>query len=113
MLLGLGEDGHTASLFPDSAAVRESDHWVVASSGAGLPRVTLTAPFINLAGLVVFMVTGEAKAPVVKRVLEGTGADTEGLPARLIRPHRDRLVWLLDQKAAALLTANSTEEGRT
>lgn len=105
VLLGLGDDGHTASLFPGSAALREREHWVAESVGAGIRRVTLTAPFINLAGLVVFLVSGATKARAVKQALEGTDESAAPLPAHLIQPAHGRLLWLLDQEAAALLAA--------
>jgi 6-phosphogluconolactonase len=104
VLLGIGDDGHTASLFPGSGALCEREHWVAECSRAGVRRVTLTAPFINLAGLVVFLVSGATKARVVKQVLEGADVSAAALPARLIRPAYGRLLWLLDQEAAALLT---------
>ncbi len=104
VLLGLGDDGHTASLFAGSDALDERENWVAVAWGGGLPRVTLTASFINLAELVVFIVAGDDKAEAVSRVLEGSGDDDAALPARRIRPACGRLLWLLDRKAAALLT---------
>jgi 6-phosphogluconolactonase len=111
VLLGLGDDGHTASLFPGSPAVAEHDRWVTGAFGGGLPRLTLTAAFINLSRLVVFVVAGKVKAEAVKRVLEGSDAADAALPARLIRPAHGRLLWLLDRHAAALLTAALRQEG--
>lgn len=109
VLLGLGEDGHTASLFPGSAAAAERERWVVASpaplGAPGAWRVTLTAPFINLASLVVFLVAGDEKSAIVRDVLEGSDERAAMLPARLVQPASGGLLWLLDQKAAALLTA--------
>lgn len=123
VVLGLGDDGHTASLFPSSAALAEESRWVAAvppaAAGTGphgtanrdLWRVTLTAPFINTAACVLFVVSGAAKAAVVRDVLEGP-ADTRRLPAQLIRLRGGRLRWLLDKDAAALLAARP-EGGRT
>ena len=97
VLLGLGDNGHTASLFPGSDVLDEQERWVAAAfedpataaatsgSGERLWRVTLTAPFINRAGLVLFVVSGASKAAVVKAAIEGEG-DPRDLPARLIRP---------------------------
>ena len=115
VLLGLGEDGHTASLFPRSPVLHDEERWVAlvpnGAAGAGedgMSRMTLTAPFINTAAAVVFLVSGAAKAAVVKQALEGYGDPME-LPARLIRPATGTVRWLLDQEAAALLS--STSEG--
>jgi 6-phosphogluconolactonase len=102
ILLGLGDDAHTASLFPGSEALDERERWVVAAaSGAEdrLWRVTLTAPFINRAGVVLFVVSGAPKAPAVRSVLRGEG-DPHEKPALLIRPTPGRSLWLLDREAA-------------
>jgi 6-phosphogluconolactonase len=104
ILLGLGEDGHTASLFPGTRAIRESARWVAghyvdAQKGW---RITLTPPVINAARMVAFIVAGAGKAAVVKKILEGPfGPDT--LPAQIVRPAGGDLVWMLDREAAALL----------
>lgn len=140
VLLGLGTDGHTASLFPESDALREERRWVVATidpaaraaadaaaagaaersrvpgtslatgaaagaSGAAddLWRVTLTAQFINRAAVVVFVVSGKAKAAVVREVIEGP-VDPVRLPAQLIRPVSGDLRWFLDDDSASLLS---------
>lgn len=119
ILLGLGDNGHTASLFPHTPVLAERDHWVAdvftdAAAGAGttaagedLWRVTLTAPFINTAATVVFVATGLAKASVVREVVEGP-YDPDRLPAQLIRPTQGRLRWYLDGDAAAHLTRRET-----
>ncbi len=101
ILLGLGENGHTASLFPGDPVLRESKRWVVAVYVAeqDMYRLTLTAAFINQARLVVFLAAGAAKAAVVQEVRQGAW-DPERLPAQLIQPEPGELHWLLDQGAA-------------
>ena len=102
ILLGLGVDGHTASLFPGSPAVREVFRPVVAvySAAAAIPqRVTFTFPIITAAAQVAFLVAGGEKAKVVKAVL----VDGAMLPAAMARPTSGRLRWLLDRDAAALI----------
>lgn len=101
VLLGLGDDGHTASLFPGAIEVADGEPWVAARyhvAGA-LWRVTLTPVLINAAAEVLFLVSGEAKAAIVRRVLEGPRRPQE-LPAQLIAPAGGRLLWLLDAAAA-------------
>ncbi len=102
ILLGLGEDGHTASLFPDSKALGEKQRWVAANYVRKLAawRVTLTAPLINQAAHVTFLVSGAAKAEALRRVLSGR-YQPETLPAQLIRPTNGQLRWLMDVAAAA------------
>ena len=106
ILLGMGPDGHTASLFPGTDAVRETRRLVVANHVPSLntERITLTAPVFNAGATVLFLVTGENKAPALKAVLEGP-YDPDRLPSQLIRPTRGRLIWLLDPPAARLLSA--------
>lgn len=107
VLLGLGPDGHTASLFPGSPALAEPERAVMATPPAPLAphvrRLTLTLPALARARHVLFVVTGEDKAGVVARVLEGP-ADAERLPAQAVRPEAGALVWLLDRAAASKLT---------
>ncbi|MFH1726429.1 MAG: 6-phosphogluconolactonase [Elusimicrobiota bacterium] len=106
VLLGMGADGHTASLFPESEAARESGKWVAAArADAGVrDRITLTAHVINRSRHALFLVTGEDKAEAVKELLEGEGK-AEKTPAKLIRPEEGRLTYLLDAPAASRLRA--------
>lgn len=102
VLLGMGADGHTASLFPGSPALNELRRWVVAVFVAQLDawRVTLTPPLLNAARQVIFLVSGKVKAAPVKQVLHGEH-DPERLPAQLVRPKQGSVIWMLDQAAAA------------
>ena len=109
VFLGLGDDGHTASLFPGTTVLAETERWAAAVYVAGqdLHRVTLTAPLINQAAMVVFLVAGGAKAGVLKEVLHGP-RDPARLPAQLIRPHHGELRWLVDLAAAGSLTRDAS-----
>ena len=111
VLLGLGEDGHTASLFPNQKAARASRRWVVAEyvPPVTMWRVTLAPVVLNSAIDVVFAVAGSAKAGVLRQVLEGPH-QPEKLPAQVIRPSQGTLTWLVDRAAAAQLTASATEQ---
>jgi len=104
VLLGMGEDGHTASLFPDSAALKETLRWVVATRNeqSAQDRVTLTVPVFNHAGRIMFLVTGEKKAQRLKEVLR-LQPGSEQLPVQAITPINGMLEWLVDAKAASLL----------
>jgi 6-phosphogluconolactonase len=106
VLLGLGDNGHTASLFPGTPVLKETERWVseVYVAEQDLYRVTLTAPFINQAAMVAFLVAGEAKAEVVWQILRDP-RDPDRLPAQLIDPHPGELLWLMDLKAASRVTA--------
>jgi 6-phosphogluconolactonase len=103
-LLGLGDNGHTASIFPESAAVSEQRRWVMAElvPAVSMWRITLTAPILNAAAEVLFLVAGDEKADVLQRVLEGPRVPRE-LPAQLIAPAPGRIRWLVDAAAAAQL----------
>lgn len=103
ILLGLGEDGHTASLFPETSALDVTDRWVVVNPVLKLEtsRLTLTIPVINAARAVIFLVAGEDKAEALRAVLEGD-ADPRAYPARFIRPEGE-LVWMADRAAARLI----------
>lgn len=104
VLLGLGENGHTASLFPDTSVLKELQRWVgdVYVAEEGLHRLTLTTAAINQAALVVFLVSGSGKALILRKVLEDAPGP-EGIPARLIKPAHGELLWLVDRDAARLL----------
>jgi 6-phosphogluconolactonase len=103
VLLGLGPDGHTASLFPDSTALKETNRLVVATwvEKFKTHRITLTLPVLNNAAVVEFLASGKEKAGIVHQVLEGDGNQ---YPSQMIRPRDGRLVWLLDQGAASELS---------
>jgi 6-phosphogluconolactonase len=107
VLLGLGQDGHTASLFPGSDALDEKKRPVVAVTaqyqGRPAQRVTLTPPAINAARQVLFLVTGSAKADILQAVVEGP---TGRFPAQKIRPTGGQLGWLIDAAAASRLIAS-------
>ncbi|MFQ5664404.1 MAG: 6-phosphogluconolactonase [Terriglobia bacterium] len=102
ILLGLGADGHTASLFPGAPALEDKQHLVVAHRPAGyeLARVTLTLPVLNHARRVFFLVSGASKALALRDAFEGTGQR----PAQRVAPKKGELVWLVDSAAASRLT---------
>jgi len=102
ILLGIGEDGHIASLFPDSEALREQGRYVVVASAPDRDeqRITITLPVINNSSNIMIIVTGKKKARVVRNVIEGKGQMT---PASLINPHNGKVIYLLDAEAASLL----------
>ncbi len=102
IFLGVGPDGHTASIFPDDYTAETTDLPVVPVKGGNpdLYRLTLTVPVLNHAKCAVFIVSGRGKAPLVKTLLT---AEPSQLPARKIQPVNGRLVWLLDCEAAELL----------
>jgi 6-phosphogluconolactonase len=106
VMLGMGDDGHTASLFPGTVALSERRAWVAANwvEKLGAWRVTLTAPAINAARHVLFLVTGAAKAERLREVLKGE-RDPSRLPSQLIRPHEGALEWFVDRPAASRLEA--------
>jgi 6-phosphogluconolactonase len=105
ILLGLGPDGHTASLFPGNAAVHETQRRVIAPfvEKFNAFRITLTAPVINGAAEVIFLVSGEDKAPALAAVLEGA-RQVDRYPAQIVRPEDGVLLWLADRAAAQRLT---------
>ena len=111
IFLGLGPDLHTASLFPGNAALDERERLAVATwvQGISTHRITLTPPVINHARAVMFLVTGEDKAPALRDVLE-TEADPMRRPAQVVHPIDGDLVWLVDRAAAAELSPATIEE---
>lgn len=112
VLLGLGADGHTASLFPGTATVAEQCRLVcdLYLPEQDMFRLTLTLPVLNQARQVLFMVSGTGKAAMLKQVLS-EGAAGEGPPARLIRPQDGEIVWLVDSAAATGLQKSIGSEG--
>jgi 6-phosphogluconolactonase len=104
ILLGLGPDGHTASLFPDTAALDEHSRLVVANWVAEFKthRITFTFPVLNRAAEVIFLASGAEKADMVRQVLQGKNSSQ--LPSQRVQPTDGKLLWLLDETAAAKLT---------
>jgi 6-phosphogluconolactonase len=104
VFLGMGDDGHTASLFPGSPALRETARWVSAQyvESVSMWRITLTPVIINAARNVIFLVSGGDKAERLREVLEEP-EQPELLPAQAIKPAGGRLLWLVDEAAAARL----------
>src|SRR5579859_627873 len=105
ILLGMGPDGHTASLFPSTVALQEKSRLVVANWVEKLKasRITLTLPVLNAARCIAFLVSGTDKADALKAVLEGD-ASGEQYPSKLVRPSDGRLIWLVDRAAASGLS---------
>ncbi|MFI5167994.1 MAG: 6-phosphogluconolactonase [Thermoanaerobaculales bacterium] len=103
VLLGLGEDGHTASLFPKATSLRVTDRWAVATPPGTLPprveRITLTFPVLNAARAILFLVFGRNKADALRDVLGGRSSREE-CPAAGVRPVDGTLTWLVDEAAA-------------
>ncbi len=112
VVLGMGNDGHTASLFPGSPALEERDGWVCPSSpgAGGLPRITLTYTVLNAAAQLVFLVSGSEKAATLANVLEGP-PQSHLLPAQGICPVNGHLVWYVDEAAASQLQGISRSSG--
>jgi 6-phosphogluconolactonase len=104
ILLGLGEDGHTASLFPGTSVIYEKTRWVkeVIQEGNPEARITLTTPLINQSRSVLFLVTGEAKSEILETVLTQP-YQPEKYPAQMIDPEEGEITWFVDQKAASRL----------
>lgn len=102
--LGMGADGHTASLFPESPALRERELWVRENfvEKLGKHRLTLTFPVLNSAAEIVFLVSGAGKAETLERVLEGP-LQPELLPAQNVQPAHGRVSWYVDATAASAL----------
>jgi 6-phosphogluconolactonase len=108
ILLGMGPDGHTASLFPGSAGLQEKSRLVIANwvEKFKTSRLTFTLPVLNAAACVTFLVSGTDKAPALHAVLEGD-APGEQYPSKLVRPVDGKLIWLIDRAAASELSSKS------
>ncbi len=102
LLLGMGEDGHTASLFPGTTAVNETEKLATAVQGptVKIPRVSLTFPTINHAAEIIFIVSGKGKAAILQQVLNGT---VMNYPAQMVNPLKGRLTWMVDRNATMQL----------
>jgi len=104
VVLGIGIDGHTASIFPGDRTAVETDRWVVTVAGGSpnVARLTLTLAVLERARCVLFVVSGRQKAAIVRTIL----IDDTALPPRQIAPDRGIVTWLLDREAAYLLPAS-------
>jgi 6-phosphogluconolactonase len=109
ILLGMGTDGHTASLFPGTVALGEKWSLAIANFVPTLKanRLTLTLPVLNNAALVMFLISGESKARALHSILRET-EDGQGLPAGMIDPQNGRVLWLIDRAAADLLESSDS-----
>ena len=110
ILLGMGPDGHTASLFPGTAGLQEKSRLVIANWVEKLKthRLTFTFPVLNAARCVTFLASGTDKASMVKIVLE-ENVPAEQYPAKLVHPTEGKLIWLLDRAAASALSTQETK----
>jgi len=110
LLLGMGDEGHTLSLFPGTKALHDNGRWVMSNWIGKLftDRVTITAPVANNSALAIFMVTKADKALALKGVLEGP-YEPEQLPSQLIQPKNGRLLWLVDPTAASKLAPGTAK----
>jgi 6-phosphogluconolactonase len=110
ILLGMGPDGHTASLFPGTAGLQEKSRLVIANWVEKLKthRLSFTLPVLNAARCVTFLVSGTDKASMVKIVLE-ENVPAEQYPAKLVHPTEGKLIWLLDRGAASALSTQETK----
>ncbi|KAA0989311.1 6-phosphogluconolactonase [Dyadobacter aurulentus] len=105
VLLGMGDDGHTLSLFPGTEVVHEQDRWATSFflPAQDMYRITLTAPVVNQSACVAFLAVGNGKAETLKHVLEGE-LNVDKYPSQIIQPLKGQLHWFIDEAAAALLT---------
>ena len=105
ILLGLGEEGHTASLFPGAPNLRDHQRMIAATHSPKDPpnRLTMTLAAINRASMILFLVTGAGKAGIVRAILDPKTEAERQLPASLVKPEEGRLIWFLDQAAASEL----------
>lgn len=106
VLLGMGDDGHTLSLFPGTSVIHEKDAWVTSFflPAQDMYRITLTAPVINHSATVVFLAVGTGKAETLKHILEGE-FEPDTYPSQVINPTKGELHWFIDEAAAADLKA--------
>ncbi|MCF0039643.1 6-phosphogluconolactonase [Dyadobacter sp. CY399] len=104
VLLGMGDDGHTLSLFPGTEVIHEENDWVKAFylPAQEMFRITLTAPVVNHAACVAFLAAGAGKAETLKHVLNGE-PNTDLYPSQIIKPVKGQLHWFIDRAAAAML----------
>ena len=111
MLLGMGPDGHTASLFPGTRALDEKNRLVVSNwvDKLNTYRITMTLPVLNNSAYVLFLVSGRDKANVLRQVLE---RQTEELPASLVHPTNGRLLWIVDREAGSALSKQMQDGSR-
>lgn len=106
ILLGMGPDGHVASLFPDHSALGVKDEWITFITDSPKPppeRITFTLPVINSASNVAMVVTGGGKAEAVHHAINSADVGPNTVPAKLVNPTRGKLVWFLDKQAASKL----------
>ena len=105
ILLGVGEDGHTASLFPGSDALSEKRRLAVPVFHASTAtwRITLTLPVLNNASCVLFLVSGRAKARAIAMLLGESEGEGDEYPASMVKPEKGNAFWLLDKEAASEL----------
>lgn len=114
ILLGMGPDGHTASLFPQTSALQEKSRIVVNNwvEKLGASRITLTLPALNAARAALFLVSGSDKASALREVLEGDGP-AEKFPSRLLQPVDGELIWFVDRAAACELSKSLNQSVET
>lgn len=107
IMLGLGEDGHTASIFPNHINLLQSDNIceVAIHPSSGQKRITLTGKTINNAHNIIFIVTGKNKSKIINDILNNK-IESKNYPASFIKPMNGKLIWLLDNEAASLLKGN-------